>query len=185
LYRSSLNLTGLGYPERVSAGLVSAGFFRILRVQPVVGRTFLAGEDEPGGDDRVVLLSNEYWRTRFDADSGIVGTSLTFDGQSYTVVGVLPAGEPWLGEAEVFAPYVRDPDADRVGFWLNVIGRLAPGVSIEAARADLTAVARRLEEAYPEADAGLGVTIEPAQSAWTADVDLRRALWILVGAVGF
>jgi len=185
LYYASFNLTGLGYPERVSAGLVSAGFFRILRVQPALGRTFLPGEDEPGGDNRVVLLSNEYWRTRFAADTGIIGSSLTFDGQSYTVVGVLPAGEPWLNEAEVFAPFIRDPEADRVGFYLAVIGRLAPGVSIEGARADLTAVARRLEEAYPESNEGIGVTVEPAESAWLADADLRRVLWILLGAVGF
>ncbi|UCC83925.1 MAG: ABC transporter permease [Gemmatimonadota bacterium] len=185
LFYSSLNLTGLGYPERVSAGFISAGFFRILRVQPALGRTFLPGEDEPGGDNAVVLLSNEYWRTRFAADSAIIGSSLTFDGQSYTVVGVLPAGEPWLDEREVFAPLVRNPDADRVGFYLSVIGRLAPGVSIEAARADLTAVAQRLEEAYPEANEGIGATIESAESAWLAGADLRRALWILLGAVGF
>ncbi len=185
LYHSHLNLTGLGYPEEVIGGLVSAGFFRILRVQPALGRTFLPGEDEAGGDNRVVLLSNEYWRTRFAADAAIIGSSLTFDGQSYAVVGVLPAGEPWLDAAEVFVPLVRDPDADRVGFWLSVIGRLASGVSIETARADLTAVARRLEEAYPESNEGIGVTIEAADSAWLAGADLRRALWILLGAVGF
>lgn len=185
LFYTSLNLTGIGYPERVNAGLISAGFFRILRVQPALGRTFLPGEDEPGASNMVVLLSNEYWQTRFAADSAIIGSSLTFDGQSYTVVGVLPAGEPWLDEREVFVPFVRNPDEDRVGFYLAVIGRLAPGVSIEAARADLTAVAGRLEEAYPEANEGIGVTIESAENAWLAGADLRRALWILLGAVGF
>ncbi|UCC71035.1 MAG: ABC transporter permease [Gemmatimonadota bacterium] len=185
LFYTSRNLTGFGYPEQVSTGLISAGFFRILRVQPLLGRTFLPGEDEPGGASGVVLLSYEYWRTRFAADTAVIGTSLTLDGQSFTVVGVLPAGEPWLDAREVFVPFVRDPDEDRVGFYLSVIGRLAPGVSIEAARADLGAVARRLEEMYPDANAGIGVTVEPAASSWLAGADLRRALWILLGAVGF
>lgn len=185
LRRSSLNLTVGDYPERVSTGLVSAGFFHSLGVRPVLGRVFLPGEDEPGGGNRLVLLSNEYWHSRFAADTAILGRSLLFDGESYTVIGVLPAGEPWLDQAEVFTPFVYDANADRVGFWLNVVGRLAPGVSIEGARADLTAIAQRLEEAYPESNAGMGVTVESAQSAWLAGADLRRALWILLGAVGF
>ncbi len=179
------NLTGFGFPQRVGTGQVSAGFFRVLRVEPVLGRTFLPGEDEPGGETRVVLLSNGFWRTRFAADSTALGRSLTLDGESYTVVGVLPAGEPWLDDTEIFVPFVRDPEFDRVGFWLNVIGRLAPGVSIEAARSDLLAIARQLEEEYPEANAGIGATVEPAQSVWLAGAELRRALWILLGAVSF
>jgi putative ABC transport system permease protein len=180
----SLVLTGLGFPERIDGALISAGFFRVLGVQPVLGRTFAPGEDEPGGDTKVALLANDFWRRRFGADPGIVGTTLTLDGETHTVVGVLPPGDPWLSSADVFVPFVRQPDADRVGFYLAVIGRLKPGVTLEMARSDLETIARRLEEQYPEANAGIGVDLAPA-SEWVADDNLRRALWILFGAVGF
>jgi putative ABC transport system permease protein len=184
MWWGSVNWSGLSYPERLSAGRVSAGFFRILRVQPVLGRTFVPGEDDPGQDNQVVLLANDFWRTRFGADPNIVGQSLTLDGEGYMVVGVLPAGEPWLNYHDVFLPLVREPDANRGSFELAMIGRLAPGVSIEAARSDLESVARRLEEAYPAENAGMGFTVAPS-SEWGADNTIRRALWVLLGAVGF
>jgi putative ABC transport system permease protein len=182
----SMNLTGAGLPERVSGARVSAGFFRLLRVEPTLGRTFLRGQDEPGAENRQVLLSNEYWRTRFAADSGIVGQSLTLDGNGYTVVGVLPPGSPWLDYAQVFTPLVRNPEADRENFILAVIGRLAPGASIETARADLESVAQGLQEVYPAlAEHGrIGFEMQPANE-WIAGDRLRRALWVLLGAVGF
>ncbi len=84
------------------------------------------------------------------------------------MVGVLPPGEPWLDSAEIFVPMVRDPSAERTGFYLTVIGRLKPGFTIEAARADLERVALGLEEQYPEAAAGIGVTLA-SSSEWVAD----------------
>ncbi|MEB3323608.1 MAG: ABC transporter permease, partial [Synechococcaceae cyanobacterium] len=184
LFSRSVVLTGLGFPERIDGALISAGFFRVLGVEPVLGRTFARGEDEPGGDTKVALLANDFWRRRFGGDPGIVGTALTLDGETYTVVGVLPPGDPWLSTADVFVPFVRQPDADRVGFYLAVIGRLRPDVTLAMARSDLEAIARRLEEQYPEANTGIGVDVASA-SDWVADEDLRRALWILFGAVGF
>ncbi len=181
---TSVNLSGLGYPERLSAGRISAEFFRILRVQTVLGRTFLPGEDDPGGDNQVVLLGNELWRTRFGADPNIVGQSLTLDGQGTMVVGVLPAGEPWLNFSDLFLPLVRDPDANRGSFELAMIGRLAPDMSIQSARTDLETVAQRLADLYPEDNEGMGFTVGPA-SEWGASTTVRRALWILLGAVGF
>jgi predicted permease len=181
---TGLNLTGWGFPERLRAGQISAGFFRILRVQPVLGRTFLPEESEPGEDNRVVLLGNEIWRSHFGADSAIVGKLLTLDGENYRVVGILPAGEPWLNRAAVYVPLVHDPEAGRVSFELEMIGRLAPSVSIEAARADLEAVARQLEERYPEVNAGIGIDLAPS-SDWVASDTIRRALWVLLGAVVF
>jgi len=179
----SLNLTGLGFPERVDAARVSAGFFRTLRVQPVLGRSFLPGEDEPSSDNRLVLLSEDYWRTRFGSDPDILGSSLTLDGESYAVVGVMPVGGPWLNYADVFIPFVHVADPDRVSFELPVIGRLKSGITMETARSDLESLARRLEEQYPEENGGMGVDITPA-SDWLVEADLRRALWVLLGAVG-
>jgi putative ABC transport system permease protein len=184
LKHTSFNLTGFDYPERLRGGRISAGFFRILRVAPTLGRTFLPGEDQPGEENRVALLGNEIWRSRFAADPEIIGTPLRLDGESFTVVGVLPPGEPWLDSADVFVPLVQTTDADRVSFELAAIGRLAPGASMESARSDLEAVCGRLAEMYPNTNAGMGISMAPA-SDWIAGDNLRRALWILMGAVGF
>ncbi|KPK59446.1 MAG: hypothetical protein AMS21_09965 [Gemmatimonas sp. SG8_38_2] len=178
----SLNLTGFGFPERLDAARVSAGFFSTLRVQPVLGRTFLPGEDDPGAN-LIALLGEESWRTRFGSDPEIIGSSLVLDGDSYTIVGVIPSEGPWLSFADIFVPFVHIANPDRVSFELAVIARLNPGVSMETALLDLEAVARRLEEQFPEENGGMGVDIVPA-SNWVADDDLRRALWVLLGAVG-
>ncbi len=183
---TDLNLTGTGFPERVRGSMVSAGFFRILQVDPVVGRTFSLEEDEPGNETRVALLNHEFWRTRFSGDPAVVGTALTLDDENYTVVGVLPPGEPWLDRAQVFIPMVRNPEADRGNFILGTIARLKPGVSPDAARADLEAIAQRLSQQYPElqTQGRIGMRLDPA-SDWIASDSVRRALWVLLGAVGF
>ncbi|MGD8816545.1 MAG: ABC transporter permease, partial [Acidobacteriota bacterium] len=180
---ASLNMTGFDFPEQLDGGRISAGFFHILRVEPVLGRTFLPGEDQEGGENRVVLLANDFWRTRFGGDPEIVGKRLTLNGNDFEVVGVLPAGEPWLDAADVFVPMVRRADMDRSSFELAVIGRMSPGVDLATARVDLERVARILEQQYPEDNAGLGVDIAPS-SDWIAPDQLRTALWVLMGAVG-
>jgi putative ABC transport system permease protein len=182
---SQANLTGLDHPERLRAGRVTAGFFgEVLGVRPVLGRTILPGEDEPGGENRVVLLSNDFWLQRFGGDPDILGTTLTLDDEPFTVVGVLPRGTPWLSNADVFTPMVRNPDANRGSWEISAIGRLLPGITPEAGRADLERVAVRLEELYPEINAGLGVATGSTED-WVAQPELRRALWILLAAVGF
>jgi putative ABC transport system permease protein len=180
----SINLTGREYPERLSLGSVTADFFRVLGVDPVAGRTFAAGEDQPGANARVAVLSHLLWTRAFGADPALVGRTITLDGQAHTVIGVLPAGEPWLDAADVFVPLVRTADPNRGSFELAVVGRLAKGVSFQAALADLTLVAQRLAQQYPKDDAGMGIRMDPS-SAWGASDGIRRALWILLGAVGF
>ncbi len=183
-YGSEMVLTGTGFPERIRGARVSAGFFRVLGAEPILGRTFVPGEDEPGANNGVVILNNEFWRSRFAADSAIVGTSVTFDDNSYTVVGVLPPGRPWLDAAQVFVPLVRNPDASRGNFILGVIGRLAQGVTLESARADLETIAAQLAGQYPELDGPIGIRLDSADT-WIASDTIRRALWVLLGAVGF
>ena len=180
----SINLTGMDYPERLSLGSVSAGFFTTLGVTPAAGRTFVAGEDAAGADGRQAVLSHGLWVRRFGGDPSVVGTPITLDGNAYTVIGVLPRGQPWLDAADVFVPLVRVPDADRGSWELAVIGRLAPGVSVEAAQADLTSLARVIAERFPEVARGMGIVMAPSET-WMASDGLRRALWILMGAVGF
>lgn len=175
--------TGGAYPQRLGAAVVSSGFLAALGATPTVGRSFLSDEDRTGEDGRVVMLGHALWLSDFGADPAVVGTSITLDDAPYEVVGVLPDGEPWLDAADVFVPMVRPSDPDRGSFELAVVGRLAPGVSVEGARARLDALANRLAERYPQPDAGMGIIAEPS-STWIASDTTRRALWVLMGAVG-
>ena len=177
-----MNLTGFEQPERLRGFDVSADFFKVLGVRPVAGRVFAFGEDEPGADTRVVILSDHFWTARFGADPSIIGRTLTLDGQSYSVIGVVPVAGSWLSDANLFVPLVHQPDANRGSFELQVIGRLKPGVTLEAAQADLDGIAHRLAELYPEPDKGMGIGMSPS-SEWIASDTVRRALWVLMGAV--
>lgn len=182
---ASTNLTGMEHPQVLSMGMVTSGFFgEVLGIRPVLGRTFLPGEDQGGEETRLVLLGNQFWHTQFGGDTSVLDRRLTLDGESYTVVGVLPPGRPWLDYADVYVPMVREAETVRVSFELAVIGRLLPGMTMEGGHDDLNGVARRLEEVYPADLAGIGVTVGPS-SEWVADPETRRALWVLLGAVGF
>ncbi|HTL05598.1 MAG TPA: ABC transporter permease, partial [Gemmatimonadales bacterium] len=184
LESSTINLTGQNYPERLNLGRVSAEFFSILGVTPRLGRTYTAGEDAPGAPRTPAILSYNFWTTRFGQDKNIVGKPITLDGVTRTVIGVLPRGEPWLNDADVFLPMIRTLEGDRGSWEIQVIARLKPGVTQAAASADLNAIARRLGEAYPKEDKGMGVLVDPS-SSWVASDSTRRALWVLMGSVGF
>jgi predicted permease len=169
-------------PEQVNIGLVSSAFFKALGVQPVAGRLFDADDDVNGATTRPVLLSHRLWVRRFGADPGVVGQPIRLGSGPRTIVGVLPAGSPWLDSGEFFVPFVRRADANRGSFEYSGVGRLKAGVAIETALADLQAVSKDLERQYPE-NTGLGAALTPARS-WIASDDMRRTLWILLGAVG-
>ena len=179
---AAMNLTGFEYPERLAARRTSAGFFRVLRVNPIIGRGFLPGEDQPGGDNQVALLGNGFWMRRFGGDSGVVGQTITLDDTPYTVIGVLPAGNPFPGQTDVYVPMVRGTNTMRSDHRLFVTGRLNPGVTIDAALTDLGAIADGI--GLQDEDGVLGVRIA-SSSQWIAGPQLRVALWVLMGAVGF
>jgi predicted permease len=181
---ADMNMTGSGNPQHLTVGRISAQFFHILGVRPSLGLLFFSNEDQPGGDHHVVLLGHRFWTSRFGASTSILGKTLRLNGQPYRVAGVLPAGDSWLSDAEVFIPLVYSPAADRGSFEFSVIARLKNGVSLEGAKSDLAVVSHRLAELYPAHDTGMGIEIEPA-SNWGADAKLRAALWVLLGAVGF
>ena len=180
---TSFSMTGVGEPERLSGGEVTTGLFRSLGVRPVVGRLFEKGEDLPGRGDGLVMLAHRLWRERFGGDASIVGRSVTLDNRPYSVIGVLPPGSPMLDWAQVFVPFVRRPNPDRSSFEYTGVARLKPGVTFEVAQADLSSIAKSLEAQYPATNTGLGTTLEPSRS-WIASDQLRRTLWILLGAVG-
>jgi len=178
---NTFNLTGGEQAERVSAGAVSADFFRALRVAPVLGRTFAPGEDAAGAETRLAILSHALWSRRFSSDPAMLGRSVTLDGESYVVIGVLPRGDSWLSEADVYVPMVRRANLDRGSFELIVIGRLRDGVTQEAAQADLDRIARELASEYPD-DRGMGIVTRSTER-WVANDAVRRAIWVLMGAV--
>ena len=134
---ASFTLTGGDTPQRVSGGLVSVGFFRALGVVPTVGRLFAPGEDDPGAPGDLALLSHDLWTSRFGADPAIVGRPNPARRARVSVVGILPASTPWLDAADVFVPFVRRVNASRTSWEYTTVGRLKPGVSLEAAAGDL------------------------------------------------
>jgi predicted permease len=181
---ATLNMTGGENPEQVSAGVVSSGLFRVLGTKPILGRDFLPDEDQLGRQAHVVLLGDKFWRSHFGGDPKAVGQILHLSGAGFLVVGVLPAGEPWLDAADVFVPLARNPNAGHGSFEFAVVGRLRKGIASQAALAEVQTICKSLEQEYPKDDAGMGVIFAPA-SEWLADDDLRTKLWVLLSAVAF
>ena len=171
-------------PEQIRGVRVSPPFFTMLGVQAAIGRTFLPEEETPGRD-RVVVLTDGLWQRRYGGDPGIVGETLLVDGQPFTVVGVLPRGFHFLQtDFEMWMPLADDEQFQvRDDHSVSVWARLAPGVSREAAQAELDAITRRLEIAYPDTNAGWGAVLVPIHPQRYGGV-LEQALLVLLGAVG-
>jgi putative ABC transport system permease protein len=182
----SFILTGRETPDRFEGAAVTDGFFQVLGVAPVVGRGFQSGEDQPGGA-KIVILSHGLWQRRFGGDPSIVGQSLVLNGNSYTVVGVLPETFQFAlaGSAELWIPLTASPEqmSRRFWHWLNVIGRLKPGVTREQAEAEMGVVARNIAQAYPDSHTGTSIILVPLHEQITGSV--RPILLVLLGAVGF
>ena len=171
-----INLTGLGDPEKLNAVRVNAGFFRVLAVAPVAGRLLRAGEDQPGQDAKVAILSHRFWMRRFGADSSIVGRTITLNGEAHEVIGILPAGTPFLDWADVFRPLVRTTNAQRGSWELFGVGRMKPGVTLEAARTDVQRVAAVLAERHPETNRGMSANVAPLNELVAGDEHAPGAL---------
>ncbi|MGH9311393.1 MAG: ABC transporter permease, partial [Vicinamibacterales bacterium] len=172
-----------GTTETVPRQWVTAGFFDVLGVGPVAGRTFLPSDESQRAN--VVVMAEGLWRTRFNADPGVVGRDIRFDGTPYTVVGVVPDTSQLLGNTDIWAmvPIARVP-ALRTAYGLRAIGRLKPGVAIEAAQSDLEAVAEGLAREFPATNQGRSITIEPLQNALMG-TDLRQTSLLFLAVVGF
>ena len=175
-------LTGRGEPRQLRLNLVSAPYFDILGTRPVLGRTFVQGEDAPG-KDHVLVLSQRIWQSQFGADSGIVGRDVILDGEAHTIIGVLPAGEFDRRRADAFMPLAFPPDAVRNFHYLNAIARLKPGVSLEQAQAEMSQIAGGIALQYPAIKKDWGATVD----RWIdrrVGPQLRLSLLVLMSAVG-
>jgi predicted permease len=185
------NITGSGEPERVRGGMVSAEFFPILGVKPLLGRLFVRDEDGLGAAP-VALLAEGFWQRRFGSARDIIGKQIIMNGDAYTIVGVLPASFHFrafnfAGIKDVYVPVGQTKDPffyhRDVLKGMDAIGRLKPGVSLAAAQADMAQITRNLAAAYPNADKGTGAAVLPLRDELVHEV--RPYLWLLLGAVGF
>ena len=160
---STADLDGMDPPENVAAGLVSHEYFRVLGVRPLLGRDFVAAE-ETRGRGQVVVLSHGLWVRRLGRDPAVLGRTVTVNAAPYTVVGVMPAGfqAPLMPRAELWVPMPLDPPADDFGTsYVEVVGRLADGVSPAAARSDMARVAAVLAAEHPKELRGVGASLAP------------------------
>ncbi|HEV2801961.1 MAG TPA: ABC transporter permease [Pyrinomonadaceae bacterium] len=181
----NFNLTGTGDPERIKGRLVSSSLFPLLGVAPQVGRALLPEEDQPG-QNRVVVLSHGLWQRRFGGDEKIVGGQLSLNGESYTVVGVMPPHFQFpTREDELWAPIGFTPQeaANRGRHYLQVFARLKSGVSLEQAQAEISTIAVRLQQQYPQQNSDIGALVTPLHEQVVGDI--KPALLVLLGAVGF
>jgi len=186
----SFNMTGTGEPEQVNGEFISSDFLPILGVQPVLGRNFAAKEDEIGAAP-VVLVSEGFWKRKLGSDPNVLNRTITLDGKSYSVVGVVPANFhlliPGFRDGAIYAPigqWTNNLLTSRgAGLGIHGIGRLKPNVSIAQANADMNEVTRNLALAYPDTDKGITAKIVPLKAQMVGNV--RPILMVLLAAVGF
>src|SRR6185503_9308424 len=178
-------LSGLGDPENLNAPRVTANFFNVLGVEPVLGRTFQTGEDAQNGP-RVTVLTYGFWQRRFGGDPTVIGRALTLNGNSYTVIGVLPANFQFaLRPSDLFVPYqpTQNQLTRRFMHGTNVIGRLRDGKSVGEAQSEMDLIAGRIDQQYQDSHAGTSVRVVPLQEEIVGSV--RPILLVLLAAVGF
>ena len=175
-------LDGDGQPERLKGLQVTGDYFKVLGIDPLMGR-LITPENDVVGAEKVVVLGHRFWQQRFGGDSTILDRLLTLNGESYRVIGVLPAGIENI--RDLFVPMAAAIDFQEIGrgaHYLGVRGRLAAGIDIEQARVDLARVAAQLEEAYPESNTGWTTIVEPLRERMVRD--FSSIIWMLFGAVG-
>ena len=180
---SSVSLVLDGKPAQVQRVLASGNFFSLLGVAPLAGR-LLDDQDDITGKDHVAVLSASAWQTYFGRDPGTIGRSISLNGTSYTVIGVLPSNASFPAEGEVWLPLSlldQPTQASRVWHSVRVLGRLRPGVSLSTARADMQTIAQRLSAAYPATNRNEGVAVAPLHDNLVNT--LRPAMLCLMGAV--
>ncbi|HEV8598951.1 MAG TPA: ABC transporter permease [Gemmatimonadales bacterium] len=182
---TNVTLTGEALPRRAQGMRVTPGFFGLMGVAPGLGR-FFASDEQPPNAPAVVVLSSGYWHRVLGGDPAVLRRTIAIDGRPYRVIGVLPPGFQFApaGEAELWLPLDRSAEGlgERFNHWLNLVGRLRPGVTLAAAREDLSALMTRLASEYPETNQGRGVLVVPLRDEVMGEI--RPIVLALFGAVG-
>ena len=180
-----INLTGDGEPQQLVGVKATAHYFDVYGIKPALGRMFLPEEDAPG-KNHVVVLSYGFWHRVFGGAADVVGRPIQLNGEPYTVVGVAPLGFGIASKVDAWMPMAFKPDETandaRGGHFLNVAGRLRPGVTVAQAEAELKVLAAQLATQYPDSNKGWGIFMMPMQDYSVRDV--RTVLYTLLGAVG-
>ena len=185
LYRWwSTNITGGDTPERIQGFLVTANFLDAVGVRPIKGRNFAEEENQPGKDG-VALVTYSLWQRRFGSDPDILNRTVTTNGITRTVIGVLPEGFNFPKGSEIYAPIALTPELikNRGMHTYYVLGRLKPGASLQTAQADIDTITARLATQYPDTNIGLGATAYPIVADTVRQYE--TALWVMMAAVGF
>lgn len=180
----SANLTGGTQPERVNGSEASPGLFNVLRVKPLLGRTFSPDETDVN-QSKVVLFSEALWRRRFGADPNLAGRTVQLDSESYTVIGVVPESFRFPEKVDIWLPFsftAADWKNDRQHYYVQAVGRLKQGVTVAQAKADLEAIMQRLAPTFSASRKKWGITVIPMHEQVVGKIGVT--LWILFGAVG-
>src|SRR5262249_9088149 len=186
-YRPALfNLTQVERPTRLQGRAVNWNFFRMLGAQPQLGRLFVTDDDKQGAA-RSTVLSHALWQAKFGGDPAIIGKTLALNGDSYTVIGVLPAGFEFFRQDELFITLgvsLFNSDLERGNHGgLNALARLKDGVNVQQASVEMDGLAAQLERAYPATNSGNGALTYRLLDRYASDI--QRTLWVLLGAGGF
>ena len=187
LFYTDMNLSGIGEPERIKSCVVTTNFFQVLGVQPVLGRSFLPEEENPGSPF-TVIISHDLWQRLFGADPGVINKNLMLNGHHVAVVGVMPSGFelqfPTSMHVDMWVPLIIDSGApDRSMNFLYALARLKPRVTREQAQTEMNLIASQLQQQYPETNADRGVRVVPLHKQVVGNVE--SYLYMLFAAVGF
>jgi putative ABC transport system permease protein len=176
-------------PTEVQGVRVSADFFKVFGSKPSVGRTFIEGEDRPGGN-LVAVISDAFWRNRFGADPETIGKVIAIDGSPTTIVGIMPAGFDFPADTEIWMPRIYEQSVmtpiqiQRGGSYMFYYARLADGIDIRGAQAQISTLAHQYDESHQGfGDVGRPITVVPLRESLVSDI--RRTLLVLLGAVAF
>ena len=187
----TLNLTGSGEPEELTAQIATTNLFSVLGVNAIQGRTFTADDGKKGQPD-VVVISYDLWQRRFGGDPGVVGRNVTLNNETNTIVGVLPPDFGWYVQKgsmvkkapEVWSPWqISNELRQRQGRFARAVGRLKPGVTMAQAQNEMRMIGDRLAKQYPEFNTNWGVNVVAIRTQFTGEI--RKPLLVLLGAVGF
>jgi len=181
---ASYDITSVGKPQSITAGLVSSDFFSVLGVQPLHGRVFLPQEDRPGSNHEIIL-SYKLWQSRYASNPNVINTTISLDGDPYLIVGIMGPKMDKPGFAQLWTPLAltaKDAAVRGEHHFLS-IARLKPGVTLPQAQAEMNTISQRLEKTYPEDDKGWGAFVNSLNDETVGDV--RPALLMMLGAVVF